>query len=243
MRTTDSENGAKDLEQSEHQAAIMLAAQKCFVWDSRGNGSGGVSPTLTGDHENRITDYTAVAVYDTTQITSPQNYSNPKPGDACHPLASQQHPPLAVCAGNGQLNQISMANQSNTLDCMHDQQIVLTDSKPPRKYIVRRLLPLECCRLQGYPDGWTENISFDALSQEQVDQLEPIRKTWAEVNGKNYKPCKNMDALRKWFEGLRTDSAEYKAYGNSLAIPCSHDVIRRVAKEIRRTNNETGGDT
>lgn len=195
---------------------------------------GGVSPTLTGDHENRITDYTAVAVYDTTQITSPQNYSNSKPGDSCHPLASQQHPPLAVCAGNGQLNQISMAKQSNTLDCMHDQQIVLTDSKPPRKYIVRRLTPLECCRLQGYPDGWTENISFDALSQEQVDQLESIRKTWADVNDKKYKPCKDRDALRKWFEGLRTDSAEYKAYGNSLAIPCSYDVIRRVANAIRK---------
>lgn len=206
MRTTDSASGAKDLEQLEHQAAIMLEAPKCFVWDSRGNGSGGVSPTLTGDHENRVTDYTA----------------------------------LAVCAGNGQLNQISMAKQSNTLDCMHDQQIVLTDSKPPRKYIVRRLTTLECCRLQGYQDGWTENISFDALSREQVDQLEQIRKTWAEANGKNYKPCKNADALRKWFEGLRTDSAEYKAYGNSLAIPCSYDVISRVAKEIRRTNSERG---
>lgn len=234
MRTTDSASGEKDLEQSEHLVETMPVDQKCFVWDSRGNGSGGVSPTLTGDHENRITDYTAVAVYDTTQITSPQNYSNSKPGDSCHPLASQQHPPLAVCAGNGQLNQISMAKQSNTLDCMHDQQIVLTDSKPPRKYIVRRLTPLECCRLQGYPDGWTENISFDALSQEQFDQLESIRKTCADVNDKKYKPCKDRDALRKWFEGLRTDSAEYKAYGNSLAIPCSYDVIRRVANAIRK---------
>lgn len=159
---------------------------------------------MTGDHENRVTDYTAVV----------------------------------VCAGNGQLNQISMSEQSNTLDCMHDQQIVLTDSKPPRKHIVRRLTPLECCRLQGYPDGWTENISFDALSQEQVDQLEQIRKIWAEVNDKKYKPCKDRDALRKWFEGLRTDSAEYKAYGNSLAIPCSYDVIRRVANAIKEASNE-----
>ena len=109
----------------------------------------------------------------------------------------------------------------------------VTPGKPPRKYIVRRLTPLECCRLQGYPDGWTENISFDALSQEQVDQLEPIRKTWAEVNGKSYKPCKNREELIKWFNGLQTDSAEYKAYGNSLAIPCSYDVISRIAKAIR----------
>ena len=33
----------------------------CYaVYDARGNGEGGVSPTLTGDHQNRITDYTAI---------------------------------------------------------------------------------------------------------------------------------------------------------------------------------------
>ena len=85
---------------------------------------GGVAPTLTGDHQNRVTDYSAVAVSD----------------------------------GNGQLHQISMAEQSNTLDCMHDQQAVLHDGKPPRKYIVRRLTPLECCRLQGFPDYWMDGV-------------------------------------------------------------------------------------
>ena len=64
----------------------------------------------------------------------------------------------ALCVGNGQLHNISMAEQSNTLDCMHDQQIVLTDAKPPRKYIVRRLTPLECCRLQGFPDWWEDGV-------------------------------------------------------------------------------------
>lgn len=79
-------------------------------------------PTLTGDHENRVTDYTALAV------------------------------------GNGQLHQISMAEQSNTLDCMHDKQAVLLNGKPTRKYIVRRLTPLECCRLQGFPDDYLDGV-------------------------------------------------------------------------------------
>ncbi len=34
--------------------------------------------------------------FDTTQITSKANFSNPQPGDACHPLAGQQHPPAIV---------------------------------------------------------------------------------------------------------------------------------------------------
>lgn len=34
-----------------------------------------------------------VVPFDTTQITSPHNYSNPKAGDPCHPLAAGAHPP------------------------------------------------------------------------------------------------------------------------------------------------------
>lgn len=97
------------------------------VYDCRGNGDGEKVPTLTGDHGRRTSDYSAVAVYDTTQITSPLNYSNPRPGDPCHPLADQQHPPL--CVGNTH-----------------------------RKYIVRRLTPIECCRLQGFPDWWEDGV-------------------------------------------------------------------------------------
>ena len=191
---------------------------------------------MTGDHQNRVTDYTAIAVYDTTQITNPKNQSNPQIGAPCHPLAAHQHPPLKVEEVHPMVTGALCANShpgSYTGQDAFNDMLPVVPGKPPRKYIVRRLTPLECCRLQGYPDGWTENISFDALSQEQVDQLEQIRKTWADVNDKKYKPCKDRDALRKWFEGLRTDSSEYKAYGNSLAIPCSYDVIRRVANAIR----------
>lgn len=187
---------------------------------------GGVAPTLTGDHENRVTDYTAVAVYDTTQITSPMNYSNPKPGDPCHPIAANQHPPLAVCAGNGQLHNASMQPVANSLDCMHDQQAVLTKGNPPRKYIVRRLTPLECCRLQGYPDGWTENLETAEPTEEGIAFFTEVWARWAAINGTKPKSCAQVI---KWLKDPGSDSAEYKAYGNSLAIPCSSDVLGRIA--------------
>lgn len=88
------------------------------VYDARGNGDGKIVPTLTGDHESRVTDYTALAV------------------------------------GNGQLSQIYMTDKAGALNCMHDQQAVLL--KRLWRYIVRRLTPLECCRLQGFPDWWEE---------------------------------------------------------------------------------------
>lgn len=208
------------------------------VYDCRGNGEGGCVPTLTGDHENRVTDYTAVAVYDTTQITPPLNYSNPKPGDPCHPLASQQHPPLAVCAGNGQLNNATMQPIASTLDCMHDQQAVVTDGRPPRKYIVRRLTPLECCRLQGYPDGWTENLAITDPTEEQIDFFVEVWTRWAAINGT--KP-KSRNQVIKWLADPQSDSAEYKAYGNSLAIPCSSDVLGKIARAMME--EDTDGQT
>ena len=61
-----------------------------------------------------------------------------------------------ICVGNGQMCNITMQPIANTLDCMHDQQAVVHEGKPPRKYIVRRLTPTECARLQGFPDWWCE---------------------------------------------------------------------------------------
>ena len=84
-----------------------------MVYDARGNGDGQTVCTLTGDHQNRVTDYTA------------------------------------LCIGNGQANQ-SVDTVVGALNTMHDQQAVMVSA------IVRRLTPLECERLQGYPDGWTD---------------------------------------------------------------------------------------
>lgn len=92
-------------------------------------------------------------------------------------------------------------------------------------YIVRRLMPIETLRLQGYPDWWHDLAPFDG----DVEFWESVRKTWAEVNGKQHRPFKTIERLKKWYNGLRTDAAEYKADGNSLAIPCAEYVMRRIA--------------
>lgn len=58
----------------------------------------------------------------------------------------------AYICGNGQAcNSSRISPVAGTLNCMHDQQIVL--EKEGGRYTVRRLTPLECERLQGYPDG------------------------------------------------------------------------------------------
>ena len=130
------------------------------VYDCRGNGDGFHVPTLTGDHQNRVTDYSAVTVYDTTQITSPMNYSNPKVGDPCHPLAAQQHPPLVIDAYDmrafGDYGDGKTGSTLKARDYKDATDLIV--GQLGRKYIVRRLTPLECCRLQGFPDWWEDGV-------------------------------------------------------------------------------------
>lgn len=66
----------------------------------------------------------------------------------------------AYCAGNGQLDNAVISPICSTLDCMHDQKMVIiekdSDDMSDRKYVLRRLTPLECARLQGFPDWWCD---------------------------------------------------------------------------------------
>lgn len=60
--------------------------------------------------------------------------------------------PLVQCwsVGNGQLHEAQhpMPEKARTLNAMHDQQAIMKNDA------IRRLTPTECCRLQGFPDGY-----------------------------------------------------------------------------------------
>lgn len=107
--------------------------------------------------------------------------------------------PMVLCIGNGQVNQMNLGEQSRALNCMHDQQAIIQPGKHPRKYIVRRLTPTECARLQGFPDWW----------------------------------CDGADG---------SDSAQYKMWGNGIALPCAADVLGRIAKELRKDHEQKERD-
>ena len=77
----------------------------------------------------------------------------------------------AFCAGNGQLHQTSITEIMDTLDCMHDQKMVIirngdeTMEENERKYVLRRLTPTECARLQGFPDWWCDGANGSDSAQ------------------------------------------------------------------------------
>lgn len=180
-----------------------------IVFDARGNGDGKIVPTITGDHENRITDYTAIAIERKT--FNEQSFSHYKESDKCSTLKAK-----AGNIGNGSECLIAEKHDSSKADGVqtkpfcagfsykvgakamgigyeiekagtlsaerHDSAVL----EKTIRWIVRRLTPVECERLQGYPDGYTDIGD------------------WIDSKGKKHKYA---------------DSPRYKALGNSIALP------------------------
>lgn len=141
-------------------------------------------------------------------------------------------------AGNGQTNTIDkLLPHARTLDCMHDQQILLHKTGKPRKYIVRRLTPLECARLQGFPDCWCSEIETENPTEEEIAFWAEVWETHRIAMEKSGNP-KSRNQIIKWLRDPRSDSSEYRMWGNGIALPNAIHVIGCAAKLIKSTQQE-----
>ena len=98
----------------------------------------------------------------------------------------------------------------------------LVGEAPEVEYLVRRLTPDECCRLQGYPDGWCKGLEIPWPTEDKIAFWTGIFEEHRKVVGG--KPKTRRQVIR-WLMQPGADSAEYKAYGNSVAIPVVHFVL------------------
>lgn len=213
-----------------------------------------LSPTLNAECGGNKPAVVAPAVmaFDTTQITSKENGSQPEFGKPCHTLNANAHVPCValdmthacdvirecgeqapalqarmgtggnqvpltygICNGQAHEGAAMTEEVSQTLNTMHDVQAVMcedvahtlrakancayredAETYPGQNMVVRRLTPLECERLQGFPDGWTDIGDY-------TDSTGKKRKT--------------------------SDSARYKALGNSIALPFWRWMFGRMA--------------
>lgn len=104
--------------------------------------------------------------------------------------------------------------------------LVATDYKDPPivndgdeiDYIVRRLTPTECARLQGFPDWWCDDLGIPDPTDEDIAMWREVFETHAKAIGKITKP-KSDAQIRKWLQNPQSDSAEYKMWGNGVALP------------------------
>lgn len=96
------------------------------------------------------------------------------------------------------------------------------------EYIIRRLTPLECCRLQGFPDNWAEELGIPEPTQEDIDHWREVFRTQMEAMGESKKE-KTDNQICKWLKGPESDSAKYKMWGNGIALPCAMFVMEGIA--------------
>ena len=159
-----------------------------LVFDARGNGDGKTACTLTGDHQSRVTDYTAIVM--ATGQAGAEILEN-----LCPTLNCDHEQPIVTgvdCRNGTESPDVIATLQAHnnggfSINCTHPVRIGGQ---------VRRLTPLECERLQGYPDGWTD-----------IGE-------WTDSAGKLHKES--------------SDSARYKALGNSIALPPWAWVLKRL---------------
>ncbi|NLV87691.1 MAG: DNA cytosine methyltransferase, partial [Clostridiales bacterium] len=86
-------------------------------------------------------------------------------------------------------------------------------------YIVRRLTPTECARLQGFPDWWCSDLGTENPADEEIMFWTEVWETHRRILGASKKP-KSRNQIIKWLKNPHSDAAEYKLWGNGVALPC-----------------------
>ena len=158
-----------------------------LIYDARGNGDGQTSPTMTGDHNSRVTDYTAITLQggDVTGALLARDYKGAGRADSLGRVIAQ---PVGVDLYNGAVT----GEHANTLTAAAAKGANTSGPSVIEKiirWIVRRLTPTECERLQGYPDGWTD----------LGDWVDSKGKAHKAADTPRYKALGNSIALPQWY--------------------------------------------
>ena len=190
-----------------------------LVYDSRGNGDGTTVPTMTGDHQNRVTDYTAIVLHESAGEYAENASIALRNSDYKHPpvtwwdgkdtvqtitanLANQRMPDKGSLNAFVDFRNRKESGINGTLQAKESGGSSVNYNNTVRENeCVRRLTPLECERLQGLPDGYTDIGD------------------WTDDKGKKHKT---------------TDSNRYKALGNSIALPFWKYLLKRISAEYER---------
>lgn len=172
----------------------------------------GVYPTITAYRNPKFGEYVADG---TASTMAARDFKSPRDLVVEHP------PAYGVDCRNATLDEEkthtlqAKANGGQSLNCTPS---VLMDGRPPRKYIVRRLTPTECARLQGFPDGWGHIVKKQSFTSDEYRFWLNVRNIHTAIKGKTVKDYTEAQMV-KWYNKLHTDSAEYKMWGNGIALP------------------------
>lgn len=194
------------------------------VYDARGDGK--TVCTITGDHCDRITDYTPLV------LATAQGGAEVGKNESPCLMAGHERP---IVSAIDCINMKQVGDVSGTLCAkkagysLNYQNPVVYTAKTRRKYIVRRLTPMECTRLQGLPDDFADVPAYEDVSDGELDFWREVWAEWAEINGKKPKTDKQ---IRKWLQAPISESNQYQIYGNGIALPQWVWVLGRISEQL-----------
>lgn len=137
----------------------------------------------------------------------------------------------AYCMTTGEYTQVAEEKTPTLMARDYkDPPVVAREESPPPEpyYIVRRLTPLECCRLQGFPDWWCGGLETPDPTPKEIEFWTDVFETHRRVVSGASKP-KTEKQIRKWLADPYSDSAIYRMWGNGVALPCVYFVMCGIA--------------
>lgn len=142
-------------------------------------------------------------------------------------LARDFKDPTAVCHGIGRnaFNQGKSAQFTPSILAQVQPTLVANGPGAIQKgYTVRRLTPTECARLQGFPDWWCAGLETPEPTEADITFWSEVWETHRRIIGTATKP-KTRNQIVSWLQSPHSDSAEYKMWGNGVALPCVFFVL------------------
>lgn len=158
-----------------------------------------------------------------------------EPGAPANTLtAADRHAVAYAMQAFGQYKESEIASAIKARDFKDSTYLIVE-----LEYIIRRLTPLECCRLQGFPDDWTEDI---AITEPKASVIREWMIAWAEwwrLIGKDsgIQLPKDAKQVERWLADPASDSGLYKMWGNGIALPCAMFVMEGIAEVLKEENS------
>ena len=213
-RTLDGNGGNPSCNQGGIAVVESYAIQGSMIGREDKNGPQGDGINKDVSFTLNTVDHHAVYAMTTNSYTQVEGKAAPTI------LARDYKAPNAICYGIGRdtFNQGKNAKFAPTFE--KELQPTLVAKGPgaiQSGYTVRRLTPTECARLQGFPDNWCVNLGTEKPTDQEMYFWHKVFKTYSEVTGCKMKSDKQV---AKWLKDPYSDSAEYKKWGNGVALPC-----------------------
>ena len=220
-----------------HDQATRFSGKRGDKADGKGNGFG---VGQAGDPMNTLTsgDRHAVAF-------AMQGFGDYKESDVASGMKARDYKDATDLVAEPIALDRAFFNQGQ--NALYDPQLYEDGSNPTLvargpnavcvRYVVRRLTPTECARLQGFADIWGEIEEKKDFTDEEWTFWAGVRNTHAEINGKPTKSYTKAQMLT-WYNKLHTDSSEYKMWGNGIALLPALYCMQGMAEALNRKMEE-----